>query len=138
MRRRIRPGGGQHREVLQGGGGGAWWRRGGDPGRARTCDPQFRKLMLYPAELRDRTRAGAPWPARVFSRPARVMGRGACQRQAGARCLLPSKPPGIATNYMIAGQLIIASGDKICDFGTLSKRRRLSCRFRQSSETWNS
>jgi hypothetical protein len=24
----------------------------GDPDRIRTCDPQFRKLMLYPAELR--------------------------------------------------------------------------------------
>ena len=26
----------------------------GDPGRSRTCDLQFRKLSLYPAELRDR------------------------------------------------------------------------------------
>jgi hypothetical protein len=25
----------------------------GGPDRIRTCDPQFRKLMLYPAELRD-------------------------------------------------------------------------------------
>ena len=24
----------------------------GAPGRSRTCDPQYRKLMLYPAELR--------------------------------------------------------------------------------------
>ena len=24
----------------------------GDPGRIRTCDPQIRNLMLYPAELR--------------------------------------------------------------------------------------
>ena len=24
----------------------------GVPGRTRTCDPQFRKLLLYPAELR--------------------------------------------------------------------------------------
>lgn len=27
--------------------------RSGGPDRIRTCDPQFRKLMLYPAELRD-------------------------------------------------------------------------------------
>ena len=26
----------------------------GVPGRTRTCDPQFRKLLLYPAELRGR------------------------------------------------------------------------------------
>ncbi len=26
--------------------------RFGDPGRIRTCDPQIRNLMLYPAELR--------------------------------------------------------------------------------------
>ena len=26
----------------------------GDPGRIRTCDPQIRNLVLYPAELRDR------------------------------------------------------------------------------------
>lgn len=26
----------------------------GVPGRSRTCDPQFRKLVLYPAELRGR------------------------------------------------------------------------------------
>ena len=26
----------------------------GDPDRIRTCDPQIRNLMLYPAELRDR------------------------------------------------------------------------------------
>ena len=26
--------------------------KAGDPDRIRTCDPQFRKLMLYPAELR--------------------------------------------------------------------------------------
>src|SRR5215510_1589265 len=26
----------------------------GDPGRARTCDPRFRKPVLCPAELRDR------------------------------------------------------------------------------------
>ncbi len=25
---------------------------GGDPDRIRTCDPQIRNLMLYPAELR--------------------------------------------------------------------------------------
>ena len=24
-----------------------------DPGRTRTCDPQLRRLLLYPAELRD-------------------------------------------------------------------------------------
>ncbi len=24
-----------------------------DPGRIRTCDPQLRRLLLYPAELRD-------------------------------------------------------------------------------------
>ncbi len=30
--------------------------RGGDPDRIRTCDPQIRNLMLYPAELRDRRR----------------------------------------------------------------------------------
>ena len=29
----------------------------GDPGRIRTCDPQLRRLLLYPAELRDQ-----PWP----------------------------------------------------------------------------
>ena len=28
----------------------------GDPGKNWTCDPQFRKLMLYPAELRDQYR----------------------------------------------------------------------------------
>src|SRR5687768_8802487 len=27
---------------------------GGVPGRARTCDPQLRRLLLYPAELRGR------------------------------------------------------------------------------------
>src|SRR5262245_14489106 len=27
---------------------------GGVPGRIRTCDPQLRRLMLYPAELRGR------------------------------------------------------------------------------------
>ena len=26
----------------------------GDPGRTRTCNPQFRRLMLYPVELRGR------------------------------------------------------------------------------------
>ena len=36
----------------------------GDPGRARTCDPQFRKLMLYPAELRDPRPAASPVPTR--------------------------------------------------------------------------
>ena len=30
-------------------------RCGGDPGRIRTCDPQIRNLMLYPAELRGRS-----------------------------------------------------------------------------------
>lgn len=29
----------------------------GGPGRTRTCDLQFRKLLLYPAELRNRTPA---------------------------------------------------------------------------------
>ncbi len=24
-----------------------------DPGRIRTCDPQLRRLLLYPTELRD-------------------------------------------------------------------------------------
>src|SRR5581483_9737046 len=28
--------------------------RGSTPGRTRTCDRQFRKLLLYPAELRGR------------------------------------------------------------------------------------
>jgi hypothetical protein len=27
----------------------------GDPDRIRTCDPQIRNLMLYPAELRGRS-----------------------------------------------------------------------------------
>ncbi len=26
-----------------------------DPGRIRTCDPQLRRLLLYPTELRDHT-----------------------------------------------------------------------------------
>ena len=30
---------------------------GGDPGWIRTSDPQLRRLMLYPAELRDRFKA---------------------------------------------------------------------------------
>jgi hypothetical protein len=29
--------------------------RCGDPGRIRTCDPQLRRLMLYPTELRGLT-----------------------------------------------------------------------------------
>ena len=34
----------------------------GDPDRIRTCDPQIRNLMLYPAELRGRVRAvGQTW-----------------------------------------------------------------------------
>jgi hypothetical protein len=28
----------------------------GAPGRSRTCDPRFRKPMLYPAELRAQTK----------------------------------------------------------------------------------
>ena len=31
---------------------GAFCRHVGVPGRTRTCDPQFRKLLLYPPELR--------------------------------------------------------------------------------------
>lgn len=27
-----------------------------DPGRIRTCDPQLRRLLLYPTELRDQLR----------------------------------------------------------------------------------
>ncbi len=44
--------------------------RDGDPGRIRTCDPQIRNLMLYPAELRGRS-AGRPNFA-VRSNPARL------------------------------------------------------------------
>ena len=37
----------------------------GVPGRTRTCDPQFRKLLLYPAELRGRCLISITWrPAR--------------------------------------------------------------------------
>ena len=43
--------------------------RDGDPGRIRTCDPQIRNLMLYPAELRGRS-AGRPNLA-VRPNPAR-------------------------------------------------------------------
>ena len=32
----------------------------GDPGRIRTCDPQLRRLVLYPAELRGPRRPGLP------------------------------------------------------------------------------
>src|SRR5437868_192142 len=36
-------------------------KEGGVPGRTRTCDPRFRKPMLYPAELRGHSRQrGAP------------------------------------------------------------------------------
>ncbi len=31
--------------------------KNGDRGRSRTCDPQLRKLMLYPTELHDHVRA---------------------------------------------------------------------------------
>ena len=27
--------------------------RNGDPGRTRTCNPELRRLVLYPVELRD-------------------------------------------------------------------------------------
>ena len=30
----------------------SWYYITGAPGTIRTCDPQYRKLMLYPAELR--------------------------------------------------------------------------------------
>ena len=32
----------------------------GDPGRARTCNPQLRRLALYPIELRDHIREEIP------------------------------------------------------------------------------
>ena len=37
------------------------FRRIGVPGRTRTCDPQFRKLLLYPAELRGRRVISVTW-----------------------------------------------------------------------------
>jgi hypothetical protein len=33
----------------------------GAPGRSRTCDPRFRKPMLYPAELRAQPAAFESW-----------------------------------------------------------------------------
>ena len=41
----------------------------GVPGRIRTCDPQLRRLLLYPTELRGRraTRAAAKWSGREDS-----------------------------------------------------------------------
>ena len=57
----------------------------GDPGRIRTCDPQIRNLVLYPAELRDRM------PLRSIDRAAegrphlRVSGRKVKQAAADRR-----------------------------------------------------
>ena len=51
----------------------------GAPGRTRTCDPRFRKPMLYPAELRalqDEFIAVGPRARhRVTARPRPVTGR---------------------------------------------------------------
>src|SRR5688572_3464123 len=51
----------------------------GAPGRSRTCDPRFRKPVLYPAELRareaelnsnaDGTRSGTSWASRTIRCP---------------------------------------------------------------------
>ena len=39
----------------------------GDPGRIRTCDPQLRRLLLYPTELRDRFLELIPFFARIVN-----------------------------------------------------------------------
>src|SRR5579863_2747298 len=39
------------------------WRIGGDPGLIRTADTQFRKLLLYPSELRGH---GCFWSSDIF------------------------------------------------------------------------
>ena len=55
----------------------------GDPGRIRTCDPRFRKPVLYPAELR--SHASGLMPARAACRqPAPMLVLGAF---AGELCL---------------------------------------------------
>src|SRR3954469_4742332 len=42
----------------------------GDPDRIRTCGPQIRNLMLYPAELRGPPRAGIGVAARAINSSA--------------------------------------------------------------------
>jgi hypothetical protein len=59
---------------------GTWWtargvaagdREGGDPGRIRTFDPQLRRLLLYPAELRGRLQAWSQNPT-IMRAPTRT------------------------------------------------------------------
>ena len=43
----------------------------GDPGRTRTCNPQFRRLMLYPVELRGhRNASDLLEPRPLYTNPA--------------------------------------------------------------------
>ncbi len=46
-----------------------YWRHTGDPGRTRTSNPELRRLVLYPVELRGRNRAR---PIQCVHNPLRV------------------------------------------------------------------
>jgi hypothetical protein len=74
------------------------WRRAqfrlglnGAPGMIRTCDPRFRRPMLYPAELRVRTRSAHSTPSRNPS-PLACTEMARVKKFQGAGVTLTSRP----------------------------------------------
>ena len=73
------------------------------PGRTRTCDPRFRKPMLYPAELRARR---SNWQLSIAarqrgSRPAASIGHRA-QRARSENTIPSTRPPSCLTRSTVA------------------------------------
>jgi hypothetical protein len=96
-------------------------RLNGDPGRIRTCDPQLRRLLLYPAELRGHclwSRWGfAAWnpPLRSHTISSRLSGKARwlheTRRSLGEHRTSQNKP--ITARYTIAKGHAIARSDRI-------------------------
>lgn len=107
------------------------FRKCGDPDRIRTCDPQIRNLMLYPAELRDQP---VNWLLRHLAMLEACKGQ-FCPFRCGhlKASKLRSGPFGSSRNALFPGASITEAFD-VSNAGRFVGIRR--CPVRRWSGSW--